>query len=73
MDTILAIDHAHKAAEHCCLTSREFVGRKHKVEIEPYYSTEPGFAEQDPQVFWNALCSGLPRVVADGQGWRRAV
>lgn len=27
-----------------------------RVPIEPYFSTAPGLAEQDPQVFWNALC-----------------
>ncbi len=27
-----------------------------RVVIEPYYSTAPGLAEQDPQVFWKALC-----------------
>lgn len=28
---------------------------KGKEEIEPYFSTEPGFAEQDPEYFWQAL------------------
>ena len=29
---------------------------KSKVDIEPYFSTEPGLAEQHPEYFWNALC-----------------
>ena len=27
-----------------------------KIEIEPYYSTQPGFAEQDPEYLWDKLC-----------------
>ena len=29
---------------------------KVKLEYEPYFSSEPGRAEQDPEVFWNSLC-----------------
>lgn len=29
---------------------------KAKVEYEPYYSVEPGWADQDPQVYWSAIC-----------------
>ena len=29
---------------------------KERVVYEPYYSDAPGLAEQDPKVFWNAIC-----------------
>ncbi len=29
---------------------------KEKVEFEPYFSKEPGWAEQDPLVYYNAMC-----------------
>lgn len=29
---------------------------KEKVEFEPYFSNEPGWAEQDVDVFWNNCC-----------------
>ncbi len=56
MDTILAIDHGTQSCRALLFDPQGNLLAKHKVEIEPYYSTEPGFAEQDPQVFWNALC-----------------
>lgn len=30
-----------------------------QVKFQPYYSTEPGYAEQDPFVFYNALCTAV--------------
>ncbi len=42
-----------------------------RVPIEPYFSTAPGLAEQDPLVFWNAVCEAcgklwqMPGVVKD--------
>ncbi|HNR02397.1 MAG TPA: FGGY-family carbohydrate kinase [Anaerolineaceae bacterium] len=42
-----------------------------RVPIEPYFSTAPGLAEQDPEVFWKAVCDacvklwGMPGVVKE--------
>jgi sugar (pentulose or hexulose) kinase len=33
----------------------EMIG-KNKIEFEPYFSKEPGWAEQDPIIFYNAIC-----------------
>jgi sugar (pentulose or hexulose) kinase len=32
------------------------LGAKHRVEVEPYYSDRPGWAEQDPDRMWGWLC-----------------
>lgn len=43
---------------------------KKKVEFEPYFSKQPGWAEQDPIIYYNAICDaskGLKEIV--GQLW----
>lgn len=38
---------------------------KGKQEIEPYFSTQPGFAEQHPDCFWQALGLACEKLWAD--------
>lgn len=33
-----------------------------KVGFEPYFSENPGWAEQDPEVYWNSLCTACRRL-----------
>lgn len=35
-----------------------------KKAFEPYFSTHPGFAEQDPEIYWKALCSACNELFA---------
>ena len=55
-ENILAIDHGTQSCRALLFDPQGRLLAKHKVEIEPYYSTQPGYAEQNPDVFWNALC-----------------
>lgn len=34
-----------------------------KTEIEPFYSKQPGFAEQDPEYLWDKLCETTNRLI----------
>jgi sugar (pentulose or hexulose) kinase len=34
-----------------------------RTEMEPYFSTEPGFAEQDPNYLWDILCQTSKRLM----------
>lgn len=59
---ILAIDNGTQSIRALLFDARgELVGRQ-KVEIEPWFSDEPGRAEQDPELFWTEIgnaCRGL--------------
>jgi len=33
-----------------------------KVSYEPYFSKAPGWAEQDPEIYWNAFCTAARRL-----------
>lgn len=37
-----------------------------QIPIEPYYSTAPGLAEQDPEVFWGAVCQACQGLWSEG-------
>ena len=34
-----------------------------RTEIEPYFSEQPGFAEQDPEYLWDKLCETTQRLI----------
>ena len=55
-DLILAIDNGTQSVRALIFDPQGNLLAKSRVPIDPYYSTKPGLAEQDPQVFWNALC-----------------
>ena len=35
---------------------------KEKVAFSPYVSTQPGWAEQDPEVYWNSACTACQQL-----------
>ncbi len=55
-DLILAIDNGTQSVRALLFDGLGNLLAKCRIPIEPYFSTAPGLAEQDPQVFWNALC-----------------
>jgi len=55
-DLILAIDNGTQSLKAIVFDARGNLLNKQQVAFDPYYSKQPGWAEQDPEVFWKALC-----------------
>ena len=34
-----------------------------RTQVEPYFSEQPGYAEQDPEYLWNKLCETSQRLM----------
>lgn len=69
---LLALDVGTQSARACVFDTQGQLLARSQVPIEPYVSPQPGWAEQDPEVWWNALvqaCTGLwtQAVVTPGQ------
>ena len=61
-DLILAVDNGTQSVRALVFDAQGSLVAKSRVPIEPYYSTAPGLAEQDPQVFWNAVCQAIQQL-----------
>jgi len=63
-ENLLAIDNGTQSVRALLFDPQGNLIAKERVPIEPYYSTAPGLAEQDPQVFWNAVCQACQGLFA---------
>ncbi|MFN2145161.1 MAG: FGGY-family carbohydrate kinase [Anaerolineales bacterium] len=61
-DTILSIDHGTQSVRALLFDPQGNLLAMSQVFIEPYYSTQPGWAEQDPDVFWNGVCQACQQL-----------
>ena len=55
-DLILAIDNGTQSVRALVFDPRGRLVARQQVEIEPYVSDRPGWAEQDPELYWRSLC-----------------
>lgn len=55
-DLLLAIDNGTQSVRALVFDLRGTLLHKSQVALEPYYSTQPGWAEQHPAYYWEKLC-----------------
>jgi sugar (pentulose or hexulose) kinase len=65
-ENLLAIDNGTQSVRALLFDPSGNLLYKQQIHIEPYYSTAPGLAEQDPEVFWGAVCSACQGLWAQG-------
>jgi sugar (pentulose or hexulose) kinase len=61
-DHILAIDSGTQSVRALVFDAEGNLVAKARVEIEPYISPQPGWAEQDPQYYWSSLCEACQQL-----------
>jgi len=72
-DHLLAIDHGTQSVRALLFDARGELVSKSRVEIEPYYSDHPGWAEQDPLYLWRSVCEACQGLWQSSQVSREAV
>src|SRR3990172_3235865 len=65
-ENLLAIDNGTQSVRALVFDPRGNLVARQRILIEPYYSTAPGLAEQDPEVFWGAVCEACQGLWAQG-------
>ena len=70
---LLAIDSGTQSVRALLFDPRGQLVSKARVEIEPYLSPQPGWAEQDPEYYWRSLCEACQRLWASSPVPRDAV
>ena len=65
-ENLLAIDNGTQSVRALLFDPCGNLLNKSRVQIEPYYSTAPGLAEQDPEVFWKAICEACQGLWSQG-------
>jgi len=63
-DLILTIDNGTQSARALIFDLQGNLLHKSQVAFEPYVSPQPGWAEQDPDVFWQAIGSACQQLWA---------
>jgi sugar (pentulose or hexulose) kinase len=63
-DHVLAIDAGTQSVRALVVDPRGNLVAKARVPTEPYVSVQPGWAEQDPEVWWAAVCRACRDVLA---------
>jgi sugar (pentulose or hexulose) kinase len=61
---LLAIDNGTQSLKALVFDARGNLIAREQVGFTPYFSVRPGWAEQEPDVFWRALCQACRRILS---------
>lgn len=61
-DVVLAIDNGTQSIRALLFDLQGNLVAKSRIPIEPYFSKQPGWAEQHPDYFWESLCQACRRL-----------
>ena len=59
---LLSIDNGTQSLKALVFDTRGNLVAREQVLFAPYFSERPGWAEQDPDLFWNALCHACRKI-----------
>ena len=60
--TILAIDCGTQSLRAIIFSQKGELLERVQIEYEPYFSKHPGWAEQDPELYWNSLAQACQKL-----------
>ncbi len=63
-DLLLSIDNGTQSLKALLFDAGGNLIARQQVRFTPYFSDQPGWAEQDPHIFWNALCQACQALLA---------
>ncbi len=66
-DLILSIDNGTQSLKALVFDLKGDLYAAAKVTFEPYVTPKPGWAEQDPDLFWQALCDACQKLWHDDE------
>jgi len=72
-DLILSIDNGTQSIRALIYDLNGQLLAKERVTFEPYFSKKPGWAEQNPEVFWNSLCTACQNLFADNSQYKKRI
>ncbi len=65
-ELLLSIDVGTQSVRALAFDLRGEIRGKAQIHIEPYFSSQPGWAEQEPQLYWNSIGKACAQLWADG-------
>ncbi|MCA9691261.1 MAG: FGGY-family carbohydrate kinase [Myxococcales bacterium] len=72
-ELVLALDNGTQSVRALLFDARGNLHDSAQVELEPYFSTEPGYAEQHAGYYWDKLCEATNTLWARKPAAREAV